>query len=310
MIWRQFRHPDLGCCSYAIGCTRNPALAIIDPRRDAVADYLAEAQREGLPIVAVIETHLHSDHYSGALDLAARTGATTYVHPAHSLLSPLSVDGEGMGVRSAAGDAAPPRAWGGEGGGVGGSARIEPLADNQELRVGNRLLRVLHTPGHSKDSLCLIADDRAVFTGDTLLVGDVGRPDLGAKSTTPLSPAPSSPPDPLSRTGRGGTNGGDDVRSLSRLREGEIRDAAHALYASLQRLLALPDWYEVWPGHYGPSVCGAQMSDKSSSTLGYERRKNYALQALDADDFCELILAELPPEPAEMLEIRRQNAGR
>ncbi len=295
MIWRQFRHPDLGCCSYAIGCTRNPALAVIDPRRDAVGDYLAEAQHEGVPIIAVIETHLHSDHYSGALELAARTGATVYAHSAHPLLSPPSGKGAGLGVRAVAG------------------ARVVALQDDQELRIGNRLLRVVHTPGHSKDSLCLLADDRAVFTGDTLLVGDVGRPDLGVERPSPPSPLPSTwerggVPRAKSR-GEAGERVNPSPSPSPFTERGEIEDAAHALYASLQRLLALPDWYEVWPGHYGPSVCGAQMSDKSSSTVGYERRKNYALQALDADDFCELILTDLPPEPHAMADIRKSNSG-
>jgi hydroxyacylglutathione hydrolase len=148
------------------------------------------------------------------------------------------------------------------------------LADGQVLEVGNRRIRALHTPGHTAEHLCLLVDEWFVLTGDTLFVGDVGRVDL----------ALDSPPTE------------------------EMRGRALQLHRSLQRLLALPDWIEVYPGHYAGSVCGRGMDGKPISTIGRERRANPALQ-LSEDGFVTFQTQNLPPLPADFLAIKRRNLG-
>jgi glyoxylase-like metal-dependent hydrolase (beta-lactamase superfamily II) len=242
MIFRQILHPATGCASYVFGCTGKKALAIVDPHQEHVDDYLAIAELAESPIVAIIETHVQADHLSGATELAARTGAPLYLHEAADV-------------------AYPHRA----------------LRDGDELPLGNDYLRVLHTPGHSPDSICLLVGDRTrgpepwfLLTGDTLFVGDAGRPDLtvGAASAT---------------------------------------DAAHTLYASLQRLFTLPDDLEIYPSHFAGSACGRTMSGKPSSTLGFERRHNPALTQPSLESFVSLMLTDLPPAPERHGEIRAAN---
>ena len=152
MIFRQILHPATGCASYIFGCTSRRALAVVDPHAEHISDYLAVAQAADAPIRAIVETHVQADHLSGAPELAARTAAPLYLH--------------------VAADAAFPH---------------ERLRDGDELALGNDYLRVLHTPGHSPDSLTVLVGDRVrgedpwfALTGDTLFVGDVGRPDLRA----------------------------------------------------------------------------------------------------------------------------------
>ena len=148
------------------------------------------------------------------------------------------------------------------------------LADGQVLEVGNRRIRALHTPGHTAEHLCLLVDEWFVLTGDTLFVGDVGRVDL-ALDTPPAE---------------------------------EVCGRALQLYQSLQRLLALPDWTEVYPGHYAGSVCGRGMDGKPISTIGRERRVNPALQ-LSEEEFVTVQTQNLPPLPADFQAIKRRNLG-
>jgi glyoxylase-like metal-dependent hydrolase (beta-lactamase superfamily II) len=178
-------------------------------------------------IEAVISTHVHADHRSGERDLAARAGAVLYYHRSAELEYPFT-----------------------------------PLDDGAEVSLGNVVARVLHTPGHTPESLSLLVTDRTradepwmVFTGDTLFVGDVGRPDFGGA------------------------------------------DAGRELHASLARLLALPDYVEVYPAHISGSPCGRSMSGKPSSTIGFERRHNAALQHQNADAFVAALLEGLPSKP-------------
>lgn len=231
--FRQLRLPDIGCASYIIG--GDGACVVVDPRWDAVAQYIGLARREGLAITDIVETHTHADHVSGATRLAARTGATIHIH--------------------ANAEAAYPH---------------HDLADGDELAAGAARLKVLHTPGHSADSISLLVTDAAgreparLLTGDTLFVGDVGRPDLHKAA-------------------------------------GGARELADSLYTSLHdRLLALADSVEVFPGHLAGSLCGKKIEPEPSTTIGRERQANLALGIEDREAFISDILADMPPRPPNM----------
>jgi len=211
---------------------------IVDPGRDRVGDYVAVARRKGLTITHVVDTHVHADHVSGNQALAAQTGATVYIHAAAEA-----------------------------------KYRHLPVEDGNELRVGTVSLRVLHTPGHTPDSIALLVTDDSrgpepwfVLTGDTLFVGDVGRPDFGGER------------------------------------------AAAELYRSLTgRLLVLDDSVEVYPAHGAGSMCGRAMSSKTGSTIGFERRFNPALRARDEEEFVRSLLADLLPTPPNFKAIIERN---
>jgi glyoxylase-like metal-dependent hydrolase (beta-lactamase superfamily II)/rhodanese-related sulfurtransferase len=206
--------------------------AVIDPQRD-VDLYLDEAAREGFRIEHVVLTHIHADFVSGHNELAARCGARIYV-----------------GAKADAGF------W------------HVPAGDGDELRFGNARLTFLETPGHTVESICVLLTDLerspepfAVFTGDTLFVGDVGRPDLSATFTP--------------------------------------QELAAQLYASVhEKLLALPDAVEVYPAHGAGSACGRAMRQERSSTIGLERASNPALRAASRQEFVQLLTAQLPEKPA------------
>ncbi|GAC1328795.1 MAG: MBL fold metallo-hydrolase [Chloroflexota bacterium] len=243
MIFRQILHPETGCASYLFGCTGKGALAVVDAHVQHVDEYLALAAQAGAPIVAILETHVQADHLSGAALLAEATGAPVSLHESAK---------------------------------VGFPHRV--LRDGDEIELGNDYLRVVHTPGHSPDSISLLVGDRVraddpwfVLTGDTLFVGDAGRPDL----TEP---------------------------------EGDPGMAASQLYDSLfDRLLRLRDDLEVYPAHFAGSSCGRAMSGKPSSTIGFERRFNSALQPRTREEFVTFMLADLPPAPDRHAEIRAAN---
>jgi glyoxylase-like metal-dependent hydrolase (beta-lactamase superfamily II) len=188
-------------------------------------------------VAHVIDTHVHADHPSGARALAEATGAPLFL---------------------------------GAGAGVGFS--FNPMQDEDVLEVGNRRIKVLHTPGHTPEHVSLLVDDWFVLTGDTLFVGDVGRVDL----------------------------------ALADVDEADLRTRAKVLYESLRQLLSLRDDVEIYPGHYAGSTCGRGMDGKTISTIGRERRHNHALQ-LDPDAFVEFQLANLPPLPADFHRIKREN---
>ena len=215
-----------------------------DPHFDHLNDYLRRAEAAGGPIGHIFETHLQADHHSAAQALAERTGATVYFHAAAEVHFPHVA-----------------------------------VADGDEIELGNDYVRVLHTPGHSPESVCYLVGDRTrgedpwfVLTGDTLFVGSVGRPDLP---------------------------GADQARAL-----------ATQLHQSLfEKLLRLDDAVEVYPAHFSGSACGAGMSAKPSSTIGFERRFNPALQAHAPATFVDLVTRDLPPPPKEFALIRRRNQG-
>ncbi len=246
MHYRQFLHPKSGCASYLLGCGRAGAAAAIDPVGPVEA-FLQEAEGAGCRITHVIETHAHADHRSSARELAEAAGADLYMY-------------RGMPARFP----------------------FKPLDNEEELNVGSVHLMILHTPGHTPDSVSLIVEDRArvsepwfVLTGDTLMVGDVGRPDLTLEDGT------------------------------------SVLDHARALHASLfEKILPLGDALEIHPAHFGNSPCGGQhMSRKPFSTIGYERRFNLALQLPSPEAFGRFVLSTLRPQPENFRRIKRDNLG-
>jgi hydroxyacylglutathione hydrolase len=229
----------LGCLAHASYLVHdNGEAAVIDPQRD-VGLYVKEAQERGLRIRWVIETHLHADFVSGHVELARRTGATICI-----------------------------------GAGSGAAFDHLELHDGDEIPLGKGLLRILATPGHTEESICILAQSpAAVFTGDTLFIGDVGRPDL----------SPAKTPQQL----------------------------AALLFESLHgKLLGLPDETLVYPAHGAGSLCGRQMSSDASSTIGRERTTNYALQKMSREQFVELLTGDLPPRPEYFHdEVERNRMG-
>jgi hydroxyacylglutathione hydrolase len=239
VIFRQFLHEQRSCASYLIGCPSKGVAAVVDPQGN-ISAYVAAAARHGLRIIDVLDSHVHADHPSAARELAENLDATLRL---------------------------------GEGADVG--FRFDPLIDGDVVNVGNRYLRILHTPGHTPEHVCLLVDDWFVLTGDTLFVGDVGRVDL----------------------------------ALSELDEDELGSRAETLFASLQRLLELPDETEIYPGHYAGSTCGRGMDGKTISTIGRERRTNPALN-LDLEGFVDYQLSSAPPPPTDFDRIKRANLAR
>lgn len=248
MILRPFLYEPTACASYLFGCLTERKLAVVDPHEALVERYLGEAERADAPIVAVFETHVQADHVSGLPALVEATGATAYLPT-----------------------------------GAGVEFPHEALPDGAEVALGNTRVRALATPGHAPaHNAYLVSDLRRgtsepwlAFTGDSLLVGDVGRPDLHA---------------------------GDDPLPLAR-----------RLYDSLERLFELPDGVLVYPSHYGGSVCGRALSGNPFSTIGFERRHNRARAAGDADAFAAALLVDLPPPPthqAEIVAANRRGASR
>ncbi len=241
MILRPFLYEPTACASYLFGCTSQNRLAVVDPHERLVERYLAEAERIGAPIVAVFETHVQADHVSGLPALVEATGATPYLPAGASV-----------------------------------SFAHRELADGDVVELGNTAVRAIATPGHAPaHAAYLVADRRRgeepwlIFTGDSLLVGDVGRPDLHAKG----DPAP----------------------------------LARQQFETMRRLLELPDYVLVYPSHYGGSVCGRALSGNPFSTIGFERRHNGALAFTDPDAFSRALLIDTPPPPAHQAEIVRTN---
>jgi hydroxyacylglutathione hydrolase len=249
MIFRQILRSESGCASYLLGCAHSGQALVVDPLADLGARaYALEAADRGLRIAYVIDTHIHADHASAAQELARTTGAT--------LALPASAPAE---------------------------YPFHPLADGDAVEVGMVHLRVLHTPGHTPESICLLGADTArseqpwfLLSGDTLFPGDVGRPDL-----------------------------------LLDAEDGAARTAEQArqLYESLfERLLKLDDFIEIYPGHFGGSACGGvNMSGKPASTIGFERRWNLALQQRDREAFVRFVLETLRPQPENYHQVKRAN---
>src|SRR5205823_387230 len=244
MYFEQFY---LGCLAHASYLLASGGEAVVvDPQRD-VALYLKAAAEHGFTIGHIFETHLHADFVSGHKELASRTGARIYI-----------------GARAQA------------------KFAHVPVCDGFELKVGTLRLKVIETPGHTPESVCLVIHDEekssepwAVLTGDTLFLGDVGRPDLSKTHTA--------------------------------------SQLAGMLYDSLHnKVMKLPDNVLVYPAHGAGSLCGRNMRAERSSTIGTERLTNYALQINSRDEFVRQLTANLPARPeyfAQDAEINREGAA-
>ena len=244
MYFEQFYLGCLAHASYLLGSEGEGI--VVDPQRD-VDIYVEAAQKQGLAIRAIFETHLHADFVSGHRELAARTGASIYLSRAAGATFPhVAVD------------------------------------DGYKLQVGKLKIEVLATPGHTPESISLLVTDEesaqkpwAVLTGDTLFIGDVGRPDLSPTHTP--------------------------------------QELAGLLYDSLhQKLMTLPSFTLVYPAHGAGSLCGRNMRAERFSTIGTERLTNYALQIEDRDEFVRMMTANLPARPDYFLEdaaINRAGSG-
>ncbi len=241
MFFKQLATKD-ATLSYYFGCgTVGKAIAV-----DVVAGdedwFIEQAQKSNSTITHVIDTHLHADHYSGGAKLAQKIGAKYALHENAPLKIPYS-----------------------------------KLRDGEMIEAGNTVLKVLHTPGHTLDSVCLLVTDKRrseepwfVITGDTLFVGSIGRPDLAGREQEMA---------------------------------GMLFDSLHA------KLLSLPDDIEIFPGHQAGSACGAGLSGKPSSTIGFEKRFNLGLKIKDRDEFIRFITAAIPPRPTDMDRIVAANIG-
>jgi hydroxyacylglutathione hydrolase len=248
MILRPFLYDETACASYLFGCLTHRKLAVVDPHEALVDRYIAAAEEAGAPIAAVFETHVQADHVSGLPALVEATGATAYM-PA----------------------------------GAGVDFLHTELDDGEVVELGNTIVHALSVPGHAPAHHAYVVADRKrgtvgaargadpwlVFTGDSLLVGDVGRPDLHANGDAPAM--------------------------------------ARRLYGSLARLLELPDHVSVYPGHFAGSVCGRSLSGNPFSTIGFERRHNSMLQHADVESFTAALLSDMPPAPERQAEIVAAN---
>jgi glyoxylase-like metal-dependent hydrolase (beta-lactamase superfamily II) len=244
MYFRQLLNDETACASYLLGCKSKGELAVVDPHADLVDAYVELAEAQGARIAAVLETHVQADHVSGMAALVERTGATPYL-PA----------GAGVGFEH------------------------EALADGEAVLVGNTEIEAISTPGHAAAHHAYLVTDHArvdepwmVLTGDALLVGDAGRPDLHAQ------------------------------RGRSAV------EMAGMLYRSLhERLLTLPDHLLVYPAHYAGSVCGRGLSGNPASTIGFERLHNPALRFACEEEFVAALTRDIPPAPERQAEILAAN---
>jgi hydroxyacylglutathione hydrolase len=240
VFFRQLLNDETACASYIFGCKTHSTFAVVDPHVDLVDEYIGVAEAQSAAIVAVLDTHLQADHVSGLPDLVARTGATAYL---------------------------PERA------GVG--FEHHALRDGAIVTLGNTEIEAFATPGHAVAHHAYVVTDHTrgdepwfVLTGDALLVGDAGRPDLHAH--------------------------GDLT----------VEQMARRLYRSLtERLLTLPDHLVLYPSHYSGSVCGRGLSANPISTIGFERRHNRALQLESEDAFVQALTRDIPPAPEKQAAI-------
>jgi glyoxylase-like metal-dependent hydrolase (beta-lactamase superfamily II) len=248
MYFRQLLNDESACASYLLGCKTHSKFAVVDPHVDLVDEYIALADAQGMPIVAVFDTHVQADHVSGLPELVRRTGSRAYLP-------------EGAGV----------------------DFEHHALADGEVVKLGNIEIRAIATPGHAGAHHAYLVTDRTrgddpwfVLTGDALLVGDAGRPDLHAQG------------------------------------ERSVEEMARLLYRSLtKRLLTLPDHLLLYPAHYSGSVCGRGLSANPASSIGFERAHNPMLQLESEEAFVKALVVDIPPPPEDQAAIIAANrAGR
>lgn len=251
MIISRLYEPAIAQVSYLVGCAACGEAIVIDPNRD-VQRYVDEADRHGLSIAHVTETHIHADFLSGARELAARTGATLYLSDEGDEHWKYQFASEGRLIRH--GD------------------RIE---------VGRVLIEAIATPGHTPEHLTFLITDRAAAdqpiaaaTGDFIFVGDVGRPDLLERAAN---------------------------------MKGTMEQGARTLWKSLQAFNQRPEWLQLWPGHGAGSACGKGISAVPYTTLGYERRFNWAFKQPDEAAFVASVLNGQPEPPKYFATMKRLN---
>ena len=254
MLLKYFYDPKLAHASYLVGCQKTKEAVVVDPGRD-IDQYLETARREGVKLTAVAETHIHADYVSGARELADRVGAKLYVSD------------EG------------PAEWKYE---YASQYKSQLLKDGDTFLIGNIQFQVLHTPGHTPESISFLLTDQGggasepmgIFTGDFVFVGSIGRPDLL-----------------------------EEAAGI----KGSAEAGAHQLYHSAERFKHLPDYLQVWPAHGAGSACGKGLGAIPSSTVGYEKRFNPALQYDDEAAFVQYILSDQPEAPKYFAVMKRVN---
>jgi hydroxyacylglutathione hydrolase len=254
MFLKYFYDPKLAHASYMVGCQRAKVAVVVDPGRD-VDQYLAMANNEGVKITAIAETHIHADYVSGARELADRVNAKLYVSD------------EG------------PAEWKYQ---FLDQYDSQPLHDGDHFMLGHIRFDVLHTPGHTPESISFVLTDQGgganepmgIFTGDFVFVGSIGRPDLLEEAAGLV---------------------------------GTAEPGARDLFKSAERFKQLPDYLQLWPAHGAGSACGKGLGAIPSSTVGYEKRFNPALQFTDEEEFVQYILADQPEAPKYFAVMKRVN---
>ncbi|WP_158737768.1 rhodanese-like domain-containing protein [Alteribacillus sp. YIM 98480] len=243
MLLRYFFDENLAHASYMVGCQATGEAIIIDPSRD-ITPYLKAAKAEGLNIIAGAETHIHADFVSGSRELANDCQAELFLS---------DEGGDGWSYKNQ-------------------NNKTRYLKDGDEFNIGNIFFEVMHSPGHTPESLSFILTDKGdgatqpmgIFTGDFVFVGDVGRPDLLEKAA-------------------------DEV--------GAADEGARTMYHSLKKFKELPDHLQVWPAHGAGSACGKALGSVPSSTVGYEKLFNKALSYNNEEDFVQALLKGQPEPP-------------
>jgi glyoxylase-like metal-dependent hydrolase (beta-lactamase superfamily II) len=240
MIVRQFLHADPVGISYLLGCGGRASGVVIDPV-GGVEPYLRAAEKAGMRILYVIDTHVHADHVSSGRALAEVSGAEYVLSEKANVSLP-----------------------------------FRAVRDGDELELGNVVLKVLHTPGHTPEHICLLVTDRTraqepwfVVTGHTLMVGDLGRTELAVSA----------------------------------------EEGAKDLFRSIARLKFLPDYLAIMPGAYAGSVCGRSLSGNPSSTIGFEKQFNKAFRIETEEEFIAFMTKDIPPAPPQAAELRAINSG-
>ncbi|ULG72045.1 MBL fold metallo-hydrolase [Macrococcus brunensis] len=249
MYFKSFFNGPLAQMSYMVGCQKTGEAIIIDPLRD-LTPYIETAESENLEIKYVTETHIHADFASGLREAVNRLGAKAYVS---------GLGGEDWQYKA---------------------VDAERLAEGDVIKVGNVKLEVIHTPGHTPESISFLLTDNqsdipmGLFTGDFIFVGDVGRPDLletaaGVKDSTEIG--------------------------------------AKQMYQSIKKIADLPDYIQIWPGHGAGSACGKSLGAVPVTTLGYERVNSWAFQYDDEESFIQALTSEQPEPPYYFKEMKRIN---